>query len=69
MPGNTIEINGVKKWYVGDSKMEALLHWLNKNGKRDYDKKKSEAVLISQDRSKGKPELEFVNYPKEVRNG
>ena len=33
MPGNTIEINlGRKKYYVGDSKMEELLKWLDKNG-------------------------------------
>jgi len=31
MPGNTIEINGNKNltWYVGDSKMERLLEFLN----------------------------------------
>ena len=32
MPGNQIVINGVIKYYVGDSKMEELLTWLDSNG-------------------------------------
>lgn len=38
MPGNTIRINKSVDldWYVGDSKMEELIEWLNENGiKRD----------------------------------
>jgi hypothetical protein len=34
MPGNTIKINnfGSLEWYVGDSKMEELITWLDSNG-------------------------------------
>jgi len=32
MPGNPIVINKVIEYYVGDSKMEKLLTWLDTNG-------------------------------------
>ena len=34
MPGNVVTINSSKnlEWYVGDSKMEELISWLNENG-------------------------------------
>jgi hypothetical protein len=32
MPGNQIAINGVIEYYVGDSKMDELLAWLDNNG-------------------------------------
>lgn len=34
MPGNTIVINNNAeyKWYVGDSKMDELIKWLDENG-------------------------------------
>jgi hypothetical protein len=32
MPSNQIVINNGIKYYLGDSKMEELLSWLNKNG-------------------------------------
>ena len=32
MPANIITINDWKQYYVGDSKMDELLNWLNKNG-------------------------------------
>ena len=33
MPGNVIKINGSwREYYVGDSKMDGLLKWLDKNG-------------------------------------
>ena len=32
MPGNQIIINNAIKYYVGDSKMEELLAWLDNNG-------------------------------------
>ena len=36
MPGNTILINNYKdlEWYIGDSKMDELIEWLNINGKK-----------------------------------
>lgn len=36
MPGNTIQINNYKPltWYIGDSKMEDLIQWLDKHGFR-----------------------------------
>ena len=41
MPGNIIQINGNKdfEWYVGDSKMDALIAYLNKVGFRKGKKK------------------------------
>lgn len=32
MPGNIIAINGVSEFYVGDSKMPALIKYLKDNG-------------------------------------
>jgi len=32
MPGNQIVINGAIEYYVGDSKMDELLAWLDNNG-------------------------------------
>ena len=32
MPGNDVLINGVIKYYVGDSKLGELLAWLDNNG-------------------------------------
>lgn len=32
MPGNQIVINNAIKYYVGDSKMDELLLWLDSNG-------------------------------------
>ena len=32
MPGNQIVINNGIKYYVGDSKMEELITWLDSNG-------------------------------------
>ncbi len=32
MPANIVTINGVSKFYVGDSKMPELLKWLKENG-------------------------------------
>ena len=42
MPGNTVKINKRNKlnWYVGDSKMDELINWLNKNGLKLPIKKK-----------------------------
>ncbi len=34
MPGNTIRINSSLEWYVGDSKMDKLLKYLDKIGFR-----------------------------------
>lgn len=37
MPGNIITINGSKKleWYVGDSKMDKLIEYLNHIGEKE----------------------------------
>lgn len=37
MPGNHIRINNNKdfEWYVGDSKMDELIEWLNENGVKE----------------------------------
>lgn len=36
MPGNTVKINNVDdmEWYVGDSKMEELIAFLDENGSK-----------------------------------
>lgn len=36
MPGNIVRINDSDdfEWYVGDSKMEELIKWLEENGER-----------------------------------
>lgn len=34
MPGNTVLINGVIEYYVGDSKMDELLEYLDKYGSK-----------------------------------
>ena len=36
MPGNTIRINASPEltWYFGDSKMDQLINFLNKNGEK-----------------------------------
>lgn len=38
MPGNTIKINNREElsWYVGDSKMDTLIEWLNDQGIKNY---------------------------------
>ena len=38
MPGNTIRINNREElsWYLGDSKMDALIEWLNQQGIKNY---------------------------------
>ena len=37
MPGNKVQINNYAKltWYVGDSEMEKLIEYLDKNGTRN----------------------------------
>ncbi len=42
MPGNIVQINGSDEleWYVGDSKMEKLLAWLNEHGSKEKPEEK-----------------------------
>jgi len=37
MPGNIVQINNSKdqKWYVGESKIDSLLKWLDENGVKE----------------------------------
>ena len=44
MPGNIIKINNSDKlsWYVGDSKMESLIHFLDEVGFREGDEEDDE---------------------------
>lgn len=46
MPGNTITINNSKKleWYVGDSKMDKLIEYLDDVGIREQDKGENNAL-------------------------
>lgn len=41
MPGNTVKINNADsmEWYIGDSKMDSLILWLNENGEKCKPKK------------------------------
>ena len=32
MPGNIVELNGKFRWYVGDSKMDEVITYLNEHG-------------------------------------
>jgi len=40
MPGNIISINDSIEYYVGDSKMPALMKWLKENGHIERKKKR-----------------------------
>ena len=40
MPANEIQINGVSKFYLGDSKMNDLLIFLRDNGQPENDEAK-----------------------------
>lgn len=42
MPGNTVLINGSIEYYLGDSNMDELLEYLNKNGWKPEDESKEE---------------------------
>ena len=52
MPGNTIKINNHEnfEWYVGDSKMEELLSWLESNGEQ-IDNNECEVKPIDRERT------------------
>ena len=39
MPANEITINGVISYIVGDSKMPALIEWLDENGEKQESEK------------------------------
>ena len=49
MPGNIIQINASKEleWYVGDSKMDALIVYLNKIGVKNGKKRRAKRVISS----------------------
>lgn len=51
MPGNTVRINDSSEleWYVGDSKMEGLIKWLNENGAASEQTKESAASVEPED--------------------
>lgn len=41
MPGNIITINGIIEYYVGDSKMDELIKYLDEYGTKQMEKGKS----------------------------
>ena len=53
MPGNDISINNSIFYYVGDSKMDELIEWLDKNGikenKKCVNRKNEEIVLVDEE--------------------
>lgn len=51
MPGNIVQINHSKKleWYVGDSKMDKLIEYLDKIGFRTSKEKRRKQKTISSD--------------------
>lgn len=48
MPGNTVLINNSKEleWYVGDSRMDALIEWLKTNGMKTEDEDNIEEMPV-----------------------
>ena len=75
MPGNTIQINGSEKmkWYVGDSKLDELLLWLEENGIQEeckvitrYDKMTALDVWLDELIYPGNIE-EFIQITKDVK--
>lgn len=49
MPGNIIVINGLIEYYVGDSKMDGLLEYLDEHGlKREKEKAETERKEVKQ---------------------
>ena len=48
MPGNTISINNQEElsWYVGDSKMDELIEWLNKEGIKEYQEENIKSNVV-----------------------
>ena len=49
MPGNIVQINSSKEleWYVGDSKMDALIEYLDKTGFRENRQSKRKKTTSS----------------------
>ncbi len=49
MPGNIVRINSAKEleWYVGDSKMDALIAYLDKVGFREKRNSKAKKAISS----------------------
>jgi hypothetical protein len=56
MPGNTVKINKLDdyEWYVGDSKIDQLIEWLNEHGSRSesnvigFEARPSKSQLLGQ---------------------
>ncbi len=48
MPGNTVKINNFKglEYYVGDSKMDGLIQYLNKHGVKNKDHSMIESIIL-----------------------
>lgn len=84
MPGNTIKINNREElsWYLGDSKMEGLIDWLNDQGIKNYLKPgevqeniEIEELSIPDDEIKMKTKMDMLNdwlnkliFPGEISN-
>ena len=71
MPGNTVKINecDALEWYVGDSKMDDLSEWLEKNGLKTDDSDSIDLNSIQDDFFKGKVFLTWLEelvYPGKV---
>ena len=49
MPGNIVQLNHSKlhEWYVGDSKMDSLIAYLDKIGFRNGKKQRAKKVISS----------------------
>lgn len=50
MPGNTVKINNFNglEFYVGDSKMEGLLEYLNRHGIKKEDSEMIKSIILCQ---------------------
>jgi len=49
MPGNIVQVNASKEleWYVGDSKMDALIRYLDEVGYRASEEDEKEAICAT----------------------
>lgn len=61
MPSNTVVINGVDEYYVGDSKMDKLIKFLNKHGTREPEKEKEKELTFEEAADFKREQVDFSN--------
>ena len=73
MPGNTVKINNFDglEWYVGDSRMEELISWLDENGVKTEDTDAIDVGETKDELFKGRILLEWLEdlvYPGKIED-